>query len=453
MSRNPYLSSYRLQQRHRARVVGWWVVWAQALLPIGVAALLVPFVEPVFLGFLLLPPAQWGPGLEGLAQRAGLLLVAVLALEVYTALIRSPDRAILDLHPVDAGQVATFEVVRVARERAWLPVGIGVAFSPIALASPSAWGLLMVAVAGAYALGLTASAMMHLLAVQVSESERWAPLLDLLRGRNPRAQAAFLYAPGMVLAAAGSLTLLAARGVGAGWHGRPAALLLLALPFVAALAAWVPVAGLARQGWFRASTVLADIDARWAALEGRSEESHRVYLDWVVRWLPAATARYALKDLRHGWRGRRAWVTGPWLVGLVGLFAGWSVDPGAPAAATLVVVAGAWGFAAVGAVLDRDDPPFLSRWLPAEPGPRLAARLLALALWGQGTLWLPFFAVWLRHGLGAALGLLGFGAASLLLAVPVAAICGRSRAWGPWLYVPAAVLLGAATAALVTHGG
>ena len=61
--------------------------------------------------------------------------------------------------------------------------------------------------------------------------------------------------------------------------------------------------------------------------------------------------------------------------------------------------------------------------------------------------WLPFFALWLRHGFGSAVALVALGAASLVVAVPIAMAAGSSRAWGAWLYGPLAVLAAAATVA------
>jgi len=452
MARNPYLAAYRLRRRHRLQTVGGWVGLAQAAVPLLVALLLVPFVEPVFLGFLYLPASDWGGGFEAVGDRAGLLLVAVTALDVFSALIRSPDRAVLDLHPVDPGAVVVFEVVRVIRERAWLPIGLLLVLLPVARVAPGAWLLLAGLVFGCWALGLAASTLTHLAAVEVAESETFAPLLDLVRGHNPRSQAAFIYAPGAVLAAAAGAVLAAGWGLRTGWQGQPAAYALLVVPYLAAAVSWWPVRRLAGRAWFRASAVLADIDARYAALEGRGEEARRVYLDWVVRFLPVDLGRYVLKDLRHGWRGRRAWITGPWLGGLVGLAASWSAAHSAPAAAAGIAVACVWLFAAIGAVLDRDDPPFLVHWMPAPPRARAAARWIVLAAWGQGAVWLPFLGVWLRHGIGPALGLFGTVCLSVAVAVPVAWACGRSRAWGPWLYGPVAALAVAATAAWTVGG-
>ena len=74
---------------------------------------------------------------------------------------------------------------------------------------------------------------------------------------------------------------------------------------------------------------------------------------------------------------------------------------------------------------------------------------LVLLLWTHAVVWLPFLALWLRHGFAQAITLIGVGVASLLVAVPLAALAGASRAWGPWLYGPVAVIAATATAAWV----
>jgi hypothetical protein len=446
---NPYLQVHSRRRRNRLRATGRVASLGRWLVPALAVVVLVPLVRPVFLSFLDLDRESWGAGLEGIAVRVGAVLIGVLALDVYTALIRSPDRPILDLHPVDPAQVVVFEVVRVAEERVWLLAVLALLLGPIGWeGSFGAWLAVMAVALGSFALGLTASAAMHLVAVEVAESPWWGPLLDMGRGVNQRAQAAFIYAPGVVLAGAGGLVILASWGVRQAWAGQPAALLLLTVPFAGAILVWIPVARLANRNWFRATAVLADIDARYAAL-GQREEERRVYLDWLVRFLPPLVGRYALKDLRHGWRSRRIWLTGPWIAGVAAALAGWSGAETAPGAALFLVTAAVWFFATVGVLMDRDDPAFLLEWLPPEPGPRWAARLLVLVLWAQGCLWFPGLAVLLRHGPAPAAWVVGVGLVSVVIAVPAAVLCSRSRSWGVWLYGPVAAVMVAASAAWV----
>jgi hypothetical protein len=303
--------------------------------------------------------------------------------------------------------------------------------------APELWALSMVQVAGSWCLGLTVSAAVHLLAIEVSESDAWAPVLDLVRGNNPRPQAAFLYAPGVALLVAGLVLARSAEAVAGG-----ASLLWLFVPFAAAGGALVPLPRLARKAWFRGSAVLAEIDARYAALLD-PEEGRRVYLDWTVRWLPEALRRYALHDLRHGWRARRTLLSGAWLVGLAGLVAAWTVDPAGPSRALVVSGLGVWACAAVAVLLARDEPPFLAWWLGGAPRRRLAARAWVTWMWVQPCLWPAVLAVGFRHGWGDAARVLGIGELCALGAVALALGVGRLARGGLALYGPLAAALGA----------
>lgn len=424
--------------------------WLPGLLgPIVATALLVPLVRPVFLSFLDLPVDLWPAGTAAVTMRFGALIVGLLALDVYTAIVRGPDRDVLAGLPVDAGQVVRFEVLRVALQRWWVLPAAAVVLAPVAVAgAPVLWALALVALLGAWGMGLALSAGMHLLAIEVSESERWAPVLDLVRGNNPRPQAAFLYAPGAVLLVAGLLVAGGANGAASvaagdlwGWLG-----LLLPWPLVAF--AWSRLDELARRSWFRGSAVLAEIDARYAALADR-EEALRVYLDWTVRWLPAGSRVWALRDLRHGWRARRTLITGAWLVGLAAFVAGWTEGEHGPLRAMAVSVFGVWLVAGVGVLLERDEPEFLRAWLPDGGGRALLARIWVLAWWVQPCVWPAALSVWMRRGGADAVWVLGIGLLAAFVAVGVAIGCGRLRERGLAVYGPVAAVAAAATAAVM----
>ena len=55
-----------------------------------------------------------------------------------------------------------------------------------------------------------------------------------------------------------------------------------------------------------------------------------------------------------------------------------STGAGFGGCAVALVGASVWLFAAVGVLLDRDDPPFLQAWLPGRPAPVALARLVVL---------------------------------------------------------------------------
>lgn len=422
------------------------------MVPLLAGAILVPLVRPTFLWFLDQDPGTWGEGMHQVVFRAAVVVVGWLSLDVYGALIRGPGRDVLAVLPIDAAAVARAELIQVAASRWWLIPGAALVLSPVAVAgAPGLWAAAVLVVAGCFALGLTGSALAHLLAIRVAEDPRFAGLLDLVRGNNPRPQAAFLYAPGVVLVACGGLLGAASAAVPGVVAGDPKAVLFALSPFVGAALAWLPVPALAKRTWFRGSVVLSEIDARYATLVDPTEAA-RVYLDWVVRYLPAGWRPYALNDLRHGWRARRTLISLAWLVGLVALGAGWTDAASGPARAAAVAVMGVFLVAGNGVLLARDEPAFLRVWLPTGGVSAVAARGVVLAAWTAPPVALATAAALFRHGWDAAGEVVGLGSVALTVAATLALACGRLRERGPAVYAPSAAVLAAVFLAWSTAG-
>jgi hypothetical protein len=270
-----------------------------------------------------------------------------------------------------------------------------------------------------------------------------------VRGHNPRAQAAFLYAPGLVLLGVGALLVPSAGAVPFAAE-RPVAALSLLLPVVPGVVGLWFLPDLARRAWLRASVVVSEIDARYRALAD-PEEARRVYLDWVVRWLPVEVGRWVLADLRHGWRARRTLVTGAWLLGVLAFAVGWTADPAGPTRVMVLIVLSTFLVAANGVLLAGDEPRFLRLWLPRGPA-GVVARLGVLAGWTAPIALLGAASVALRASpeVGASVLMVGFGAS--LPAICLAVLCGRWREHGLALYVPAAAVLSVALAGVVAVG-
>ncbi|MEQ1569228.1 MAG: hypothetical protein ABMA64_26565, partial [Myxococcota bacterium] len=336
MSSDPFIRAYLREGSNRLREEGPWVVARElGLLAISIS-LAAPLVRPTFLAFLDRDPDAIADGIVQVVLRAGTVAVGWMAIDTYFALLRSPRRDVLSLLPVDGAGVVRSELLRLAIARSWLVPALAVLLSPIAAHGAVAeWVRAAVALGGDAALGLTASTVAHLLAIRIAESPSWAPVLDLVRGQNPRSSAAFLYAPALVLAA--TMPFVAGSAY-ATVHPELPWLAALVAPWLAAAVAAAPIPALARTSWFRGSAVLAETDGRWAAVAA-SDERRQVYLEWTVRFLPAPLRGFALDDLRHGWRARRTLVTGGWLAGAAALGAGWSDpgDTGARAAAVVVI--------------------------------------------------------------------------------------------------------------------
>ncbi len=433
---NPYWWAYNLRRAHRQEHEGSLRTVLRSLIPLGVAAVLVPVVRPVSLGFLDDGPDALAAGLQGIVLRLGLLIVAVTALDVYAALIRSDERAILDLHPVDPEQVSRYLMVRTERERWWVPIASAVLLLPVAVeATFVGYALCVVALTAIFWMAFRASALMHLGAVSMAESDWAAPFLDLLRGSNPRAQAAFIYAPGAVLAATAGAVWLASLGVHIGTTGsNPGALFVIA-PVAIGILAQRYVGGMSQRSWFRASPVLADIDARYSALE-QEDDGLRVYLEFTLRWLPERLALYVEKDLRHGWRLRRTGVTLAWAVGVLSALAGWSGNESAPVTSMVVGVLGVFALAINGVLMESDQPAFLRDWLSVDAPAAMAARGIAVLGWLQAAVWLALPVVWLRHGFGPAATSTGIVFVCSIVAAVLVALCSRRPRWGLWIYLP-----------------
>ena len=433
---NPYWWAYTLRRAHRREHDGTLRTVLTGLIPLAVAAVLVPVVRPVFLGFLDEGSQALAPGLQGIVLRLGLLIVAVTALDVYAALIRSDERAILDLHPVDPEQVSRYLMGRTERERRWIPAAVAILLLPVAIeASVVGYTFSVIALAAVATMSFRASALMHLGAVGLAESEWAAPFLDLLRGSNPRAQAAFIYAPGAVLAATAGAVWLASLGVQFSLSNAPLGMVLVILPVLIGGLASHYVGRVSQRSWFRASPILADIDARYSALE-QEDDGLRVYLEFTLRWLPERLALYVEKDLRHGWRLRRTGVTLAWAVGVLSALAGWSGSESAPVTSMVVGVLGVFALALNGVLMESYQPAFLREWLSVDKSAAMAARGIAVFGWLQAAVWLPLPVIWLRHGFLPAATSTGIVFACSIVAAVLVALCSRRPRWGLWVYLP-----------------
>ena len=402
----------RRAQRGLAGLVADAVPWLLAWLVAARGA------EVVFFGFLGGPEAGWSAGASAVTVRLGWALIGWLCLDLYTSLVRGADREVLSLLPVDEALVVRAALLRLAWQR--LPaLGLAVVVLwPLGRAGAmSLWALCALVLAGSWALGLALGAVATLGAVDAARSPRWQPVLQAVRGNNTAAQAAFIYAPGLALAVGGVAVALGVQGLGA--LEDPSLFAWLLVPVVLAVGVLVPLPRLARATWYGASAVVAEIDARYAALED-PEERLAVFGDWLVRWVPASIGRYLLLDLRCGWRVRRAWVNAAWAVGLLSLVAGWSDASGAMGQATTALTGGLLLLGVLGVLLDREEPAFLRATLPRPAGIAALARGLALFFWLQPAVWVPTLALSWRHGLAAGQQLLAVSEGVVLVAVALA---------------------------------
>jgi hypothetical protein len=437
--RDPYLRAAWREATRRWRSAGPVDLLQQVGLPVVAVLVLLPLVRRTFLPFLDAPPDLWGPRVVEVVFRANLLALSVVVMDLYEQVVRGRDRAVLETLPVDAARVARLAAVRtLAALHRWVLAGAAL-LAPIAVAGEP--GLWAAAVASAWACAVAAVPLGvagHLLAIRAADWEALGPLLDLIRGGNPRAQAALLYGPGVVLLVGGLLLRVSAEAVPALAAGEALGVVLFA-PLAAGVLAAAAIPGLARSAWFRGSLVIAEIDARYAALED-PEEARRVYLDWGVRFLPAPARVYALADLRHGWRARRTLLSLQWVAAALALGVGWTSDPAGPFRAAAVALAGAGLVGAVGVAMDADEPPLLRVLLPRDPRWSRVARAAVLAGWSAPAPIAASAAALIRQGVPRAAEVALVTAVGVGIAALGSLACGRWRERGLRVYAPAATV-------------
>ena len=195
---NPYLSVHRRMRKHQR------FPWMRCI-PVLAAAAIIPLVSTELLWFLDaaengLEAAQWVPGLTAVTTRFANLVAAAVILHSYADLVRGPDRAILDVHPVQPRPLVVAIARHTAVSRSYLPVMASILLLPVGLsASWAAYGGACALVFGAWLAGLGVGFMIHLGAVWAAYSPSVSGILDAVRGQNPKMQAALIYAPGAAL--------------------------------------------------------------------------------------------------------------------------------------------------------------------------------------------------------------------------------------------------------------
>ena len=416
----------------RARAGG---AWASAV-PVVAAAVATPLTQPVLYAFL--GPGDISAGVAGLVLRIGALIVAALALHTYADLVRGPDRPVLDPHPVQPRLLLWAIAAGTARARVYLPLGAAVLLLPLVLAGhPRAWFGAVAVIWGAYVAGLGVGFAVHLGAVGVGFSPAVARALDLLRGDNPRMQAALIYAPGVALAVALGAVGLAAEGLRGALSGHPVGWVWMASPIVVGGLSFAAALPLADRYYVRATALLTEVDGLYAHRVAASgaQGPEPVYLEWAARGRPEL-----LRALRQSWRAHRVWAVGGWLLGLSTLLAVWSdaVDVSAR-----VLAVGGGGVLLLGALplrLAAGDPAWLDRALGLAPRKVAVGRAAAAVLYAQGVV-LPGLVGVVRHGIASVIpALVLVEGTAIAASVGAAALAAVAGARGPWIYGGAAVV-------------
>ncbi len=414
--------------------------WPRAVVPV-LAALLAGFLLRGSL-FSFLQQGDIARGAAGAALRVSMVVLGVLALRQYTDLVRGPDRAVLDCHPIQPRLLLMALAQRsLVTELPVLLAGLAVQTPVLMAGQHTAFAAGAALVAGTWLAALTVPYGVYLGAVWAARSPAMEALLEAARGDNAPMHAALLYAPGIVAGVVGfplSQSALVVEGILGGWTGGWIWLLLLPGLGAAGLACSLP---LADRYYVSTTALLTEIDGQYAGI-AEAEESGHVYLEWTATGRPEL-----LRALRQA--GRRLWPysVGAWTGGALAALAAWT-DPGGEAGWMLLLVTG--GAVLIGtmpAALAAGDPAWLDRALGLSPTRVGMARAAAAVLYAQGLVVLPLLARVVRQGVGTLVPLL---LAELLVAATAllsAAAAARLGARSGWVVGPLALVLWAAALA------
>jgi len=419
---NPYRRVHRIQAKRKGFSWSDWVIVLAAV----VAA---PLSEPALLHFT--KGSVTSQGLPGLVFRMQALIAALMALQTYSVLIRGPDRPVLDPHPVWPKALLKAVAFRgLIQTFAW-PLSIWLLAWPLCLHEQHLvffWLSLPIFSTWLGMKGL--GYFMGLAAVWASRSDSIAPLLDMLRGQNPREQAAFIYAPGAALFLIGLTLIASANSFEDAMTGELLSVIFVISPLALGFAGWFLALVLAPLQYVPASAVLAEIDARWAALEAQETGEH-VYLDWL-----AGTDPYRLRAFRQGWRAHRAWPMGAGLLGFLGLISAWAQDY---RSAVMIAALGVVAVSAIPFRMAKGDPEWLDLALGVESSSVSYARGWTSLCYAMGSA-LPAGIMVAIKG-GGWQSLVSLIVLGLCVSVISALLAKRFRAQGLFAYAPIALLL------------
>ena len=364
---NPYRKAHQITRRRQGPS------WSAILTLVG-ALLAAPLAKPTLLYF-----ADFGvnpAGVEQLALRLGAVLIAIMALQTYTDIVRSPERSIISLHPVLPRPFLMAVALRTLRQSVIWPIAFAAIISPLLWIDVRSWGWLVLFLLSSWIGGLGVGYAVNLGSIWVARNERAHTLLDAIRGSNPREQAAFIYAPGFALAVLGLGLALASGGVRAILEGRTEFGVLVGLPFVFGLIGFWLARHLVQQELVRGVMILAEVDARWKQVSDDEQMELAVYLEWVAK-----DRAELLRALRQGWRNHRLFPNLGWVCGVLSAL---SILSDQFQAAWVLSSIGLVGMGLLPFRLASGDPTWLDRALGVSEGKIQAARTTVTMLYSFG---------------------------------------------------------------------
>ena len=314
--------------------------------------------------------------LEQMLFRVAALLVSLTTLQTYGDVVRHPERSIFAIHPVRSTLfMKHVGQMRLESSVLWLVMAIGI-WKDV---SADWWPWITFYLVSAWLGGIGAGYGIHLGSVWAARAPSIAGVLDSIRGQNPREQAAFIYAPGVVLGVVGLALIVGAGATKLVIEGQIQWVWWLTMPLLLGLVGWIAALRLAPSQLIRGGMLLTDIDAHWGMVDGE-ENPREVYLEWTSQDDPNR-----LRLLRQAWRMHR-WITFvSWSMGgllSIALWVGdeWSVRVGLGLTSTLGL--------GIPLVLQKHEPRWLQRSLGIADTIQIKALTEVSILLMMGT-WLP----------------------------------------------------------------
>ena len=360
----------------------------------GIAIILTFFICAPFLfssvaSFVFLPdPFLLFPNI---LFRYAIVVSAVTSFICYQDLIRDPIRRILDPHPIDGGAdfFSAYVLHTISKTISTL-ISVLALFWPVLLYKSQyshLWFGMSFFLSLVWISSIFVGYTVCLGAIKITRDEQFGPFLDVIRGSNPREQAAFLYVPGVSLLLMGVTISFACNALGYALQqkGGPVMWLWIFLPTLLGGVAFVLSRKWMKDSYAYGSIVRNDIDAQWNIIDeyGQEAEEHTVYLESLASHNRPEFRR----NLRQGWREFRIWIIGSWVFGAIAGFYVLQNDIGFALQMTLfgsLVVAG------LPTQLQKGDPIWLENQLPLPLKRIRIYRSLVSVLYAQGIL-LPVF--------------------------------------------------------------
>ena len=313
MKENEYVHCHRyFLSLHRSRQPQKYLSYAIILTLLFCAPYLFPYIGSCF--FYDDPFIK----MSTILFRYAVFLSAVTSFICYQDIIRDSIRVILDPYPIEGNEDLFWALIAHSISKTF-PYCMAILFLFVPMLSYRdefflIWIYMVFFFLMVWISSLFVGYAVSLGAIFCAKSPNMQPYLNLIRGNNPREQAAFLYVPGVSLFCIGfsisfsstALVYIAqSRGGVLTW-------LWFISPLFLGLISYVLSKQWMKTYYAAGSIVRNDIDAHWNILDRENQEGEDriAYLEFLSSNSPELR-----RNLRQGWRELRIWAMGTWFLG------------------------------------------------------------------------------------------------------------------------------------------